>query len=192
MRRGLLVLALAGLLLPALQGCVPVVAGAAVGSGVLIADDRRSGGAVLDDQGIELKMLSRIEDSGLGETAHVNVTSFNRVVLLTGEAPSAEGRERLKAMAEGIAGVRIVQDELVVGPPSSLADRTQDTYLTSKVKARFVEAGEFSANHVKVVTEAGVVYLMGLVRRAEATSASNLAARTAGVRKVVQVFEYLD
>jgi osmotically-inducible protein OsmY len=192
MRARLLGLLCAAALLPGLQGCVPVVAGAAVGTGVLIAEDRRSGGTVVDDQGIELKILNRIESSGLGDTAHVNVTSYNRVVLLTGEVPTAEAKARLAAMAQEVGGVRLVLNEVAVGPASSFADRSQDTYLTSKVKARFVEAQKFSPNHVKVVTEAGVVYLLGLVQRDEAASASALAAGTGGVRKVVEAFEYLD
>jgi osmotically-inducible protein OsmY len=159
-------------LLPSLQGCVPVVAGAAVGTGVLIAEDRRSSGTYLDDQGI--------------------VTSFNRVVLLTGEAPTEAAKAEIGAMVQEVAGVRVVQNEIAVRPNSSTGARANDAAITTNVKARFVQAGKFQVNHVKVVTEANVVYLMGLVKRAEAEEAAKVAAGSKGVAKVVQVFEFLD
>lgn len=184
-----LLLALAALL-PALQGCVPLVAGAAVGTGVLLAEDRRSGGTYMDDQGIELKAIARISDKV--PAAHVNVTSFNRVVLLTGEAPTEAVKAEIGALTQAVAGVRAVQNELAVKPNSSAGARANDSAITTNVKARFVQAGKFQVNHVKVVTEANVVYLMGLVKRAEAADAANVAARSKGVSKVVQVFEFID
>lgn len=185
----ILTMALAALL-PALQGCIPVVAGAAVGTGVLVAEDRRSSGTYVDDQGIELKAGARIADKL--PAAHVNVTSFNRVVLLTGEAPTEAAKADIGALAQAVAGVRSVQNELAVKPNSAAAARANDTAITANVKARFVQAGKFQVNHVKVVTEANVVYLMGLVKRTEATEAANVAARSKGVAKVVQVFEFID
>lgn len=177
-------------LLPSLQGCVPVVAGAAVGTGVLIAEDRRSSGTYLDDQGIELKAGGRVSDRQ--PAAHVNVTSFNRVVLLTGEAPTDAAKAEIGALVQEVAGVRVVQNELAVRPNSSTGARANDAAITTNVKARFVQAGKFQVNHVKVVTEANVVYLMGLVKRAEAGEAAKVAAGSKGVAKVVQVFEFLD
>lgn len=181
-------LALAALL-PSLQGCVPVVAGA-VGTGVLIAEDRRSSGTYLDDQGIELKAGGRISEKL--PAAHVNVTSFNRVALLTGEAPTDAARAEIVALVQDVAGVRVVQNEIAVRPNSSTSARANDSAITANVKARFVQAGNFQVNHVKVVTEANVVYLMGLVKRAEAVEATKVAAGSKGVAKVVQVFEFLD
>lgn len=175
---------------PSLQGCVPVVAGAAVGTGVLIAEDRRSSGTYVDDQGIELKAGGRISEKFA--QAHVNVTSFNRVVLLTGEAPTEQAKAGIGTLAQETAGVRAVQNELSVRENSGAAARANDAAITANVKARFVQAGKFQANHVKVVTEANVVYLMGIVKRQEATDAARVAVGSKGVAKVVQVFEYLD
>lgn len=189
-RAAALALALAASLLPALQGCVPVVAGAAVGSGVLIAEDRRSSGTFVDDQGIELKAGGRISEKV--PAAHVNVTSYNRVVLLTGEASTDAAKAEVGALARDVPGVRAVQNELAVRPNSSATARANDAAITANVKARFVQAGKFQANHIKVVTEANVVYLMGLVKRAEAADAARVAAGSRGVAKVVQVFEFLD
>ena len=177
-------------LVPAMQGCVPVVAGTAVGAGVLLAEDRRSGGTYLDDQGIELKSTARVSEKL--PAAHVNVTSFNRIALLTGEAPTEQAKTEIGAIAQAVAGVRAVQNELSVRPNSSAGARANDAAITANVKARFVQAGKFQVNHVKVVTEANVVYLMGLVKRAEAADAANVAARSRGVSKVVQVFEFID
>jgi osmotically-inducible protein OsmY len=111
-------------------------------------------------------------------------------VLLTGEVPDERARERVASLARGVERVRSVQNETVVAPPTSLGDRSNDALITSKVKTRFVEANEFAANHVKVVTERGVVYLMGLVSRQEGDAAARLAAQTGGVVRVVRVFEY--
>jgi osmotically-inducible protein OsmY len=174
---------------PLVQGCIPVVAGAA-GTGALIAEDRRSTGTYLDDQGIELKAGNRVSEKY--RDVHVNVTSFNRVVLLTGEAPDAAAKADIGAIVQSVAGVRMVQNEMTIGPASSLSARSNDTYITSKVKTRFIDQGKFQVNHVKVVTEASTVYLMGLVKRAEAKSATEVASTTGGVNRVVQVFEYID
>jgi osmotically-inducible protein OsmY len=174
---------------PLLQGCVPVVAGAA-GTGALIAEDRRSSGTYLDDQGIELKAGNRVSEKY--RDVHVNVTSYNRVVLVTGEAPAAAAKADIGTIVQGVAGVRMVQNEMTIGPASSLSARSNDTYITSKVKTRFIDQGKFQVNHVKLVTDASTVYLMGLVKRAEAKSAAEVASTTGGVNRVVQVFEYID
>ena len=172
------------------SGCAPLIVGAAVGGTALVATARRSVGAQADDEGIELK-IANVRSTRYGDRVHVNVTSYNGVVLLTGEVPDAATRQALVELARTTDRVRRVQDELVVAPPSPLSARTNDTFITSKVKARFVEANRFAASHVKVVTERGVVYLMGLVNRTEADEAARIAASTSGVVRVVKVFEYI-
>jgi osmotically-inducible protein OsmY len=172
------------------SGCAPLIVGAAVGGTALVATDRRSVGAQADDEGIELK-IANVRSTRYGDRVHVNVTSYNGVVLLTGEVPDAATRQAMVELARTTDRVRRVQDELVVAPPSPLSARTNDTFITSKVKARFVEANRFAASHVKVVTERGVVYLMGLVNRTEADEAARIAASTSGVVRVVKVFEYI-
>ena len=171
-----------------LAGCVPLLVGGAVAGGALVVADRRSAGAQIDDEAIELKIGNSARANYSG--THVNVTSYNGVVLLTGEVPDATARDGIANMARSTDRVRSVQNELVVSSPSSLGDRSNDTLITSKVKARFVEANEFHANHVKVVTERGVVYLMGIVSRQEGDAAARLAAATGGVVRVVRLFEY--
>jgi osmotically-inducible protein OsmY len=175
-----------------LSACVPlVVAGAAAGT-ALVVTDRRSAGAQVDDTAIEGKVANVILQR-YGDRAHASVTSFNGIVLLTGEVPDAQAKADLEATVRSTERVRSVQNELVVAPPSEIGSRTNDTYLTSLVKSRFLEVTDkFSATHVKVVTDRGVVYLMGLVRRAEADAAAQIAASTRGVTRVVKVFEYLD
>lgn len=186
----LLLVALLGLSVPPLTGCAPlVVAGA--GAGILMYEDRRSSGTYIVDQEIELKVAGEIRDK-YGKNTHVNVTSFNRRVMLTGEVPDAATRAAVEALARGIADVREVQNELVIGETSSILSRSKDVLITSKVKSRFLEDKRFNANHVKVVTEAGTVFLMGLVKRAEGDAAAEIAARTSDVAKVVKVFDYLD
>jgi osmotically-inducible protein OsmY len=172
------------------SGCAPLIVGAAVGGTALVATDRRSVGAQADDEGIELK-IANVRSTRYGDRVHVNVTSYNGVVLLTGEVPDAATRQAMVELARTTDRVRRVQDELVVAPPSPMSARTNDTFITSKVKARFVEANRFAASHVKVVTERGVVYLMGIVNRTEADEAARIAASTSGVVRVVKVFEYI-
>jgi len=174
-----------------LSGCVPLVIAGAAGGAALVVADRRSVGAQTDDEAIELKMANNI-GAGYGDRVHVNVTSYNGIVLLTGEVPTPELKRSIEDIAKSTAKVRTVHDELAVGPVSSIGSRTNDSYITSKVKARFVEANKFAPNHVKVVTERQVVYLMGLVRHAEADAAAQIAATTSGVVRVVKLFEYID
>jgi len=174
-----------------LSGCVPLVIAGAAGGAALVVADRRSVGAQTDDEAIELKMANNI-GAGYGDRVHVNVTSYNGIVLLTGEVPTPELKRSIEDIAKSTAKVRTVHDELAVGPVSSIGSRTNDSYITSKVKARFVEANKFASNHVKVVTERQVVYLMGLVRHAEADAAAQIAATTSGVVRVVKLFEYID
>lgn len=178
------------LTLPGLTGCVPVVA-TGVGAGALMIADRRAGETYLADEAIEIRALNRINEK-FGDRVHVNVTSYNMKVLLTGEVPDAGIRDEVEKAVAGVVNVKGVANELTVGPASSFSARSNDTYITSKVKARFLDANKFRANHVKVVTEAGVVFLLGLVTRQEADDAVEIARTTAGVRKVVRLFEYIE
>ena len=177
-------------LLPVVSGCAAVAVGGAAATGVMVAEDRRTVGTMAEDQGIEFKAASRIGEKV--QDAHVNVTSYNRAVLLTGEVPSEAAKTDAERIARAVDNVRSVFNELQVSGNTSFQARTNDTVLTSKVKARFVDARKFSPLLVKVVTENGIVYLLGMVRRQEAADATEIARTTGGVRKVVRVFEYLD
>lgn len=176
---------------PVLQSCAPVLIGAGVGAGVMMADDRRTSAAILEDQTIEIKIRSRIEEK-YGEQVHANITSFNRFVLLTGEAPTEEIKQDLSIVALEVQNVRNVQNEVVVAGNSSFTSRSSDGLLTSLVKGRLTQNENVSANHVKVVSENSTVFLMGLVTRAEAEAAAETAATSNGARRVVKVFEYID
>ena len=171
-----------------LSGCVPLVVGAAVGGTALVATDRRSVGAQTDDEAIELKIANHI-GTGYGDRVHVNVTSYNGIVLLTGEVPTPDIVASIGDVARTTAKVRVVHNEIVVAAASPLGSRSNDSYITSKVKTRFVEKNKFSATHVKVVTDRQVVYLMGLVKRDEADNAAQIASTTEGVLRVVKLFE---
>lgn len=186
MRRFLLLLAV----IPALQGCFPVLA-TGVGAGALMAGDRRTSGAYIEDQGIELKASSLIEDK-FRDKVHVNVTSYNRIVLLTGEAPDDTMKHEAEQLARDVANVRSVSNEVAIAGLSSFSSRSNDTFITSKVKGRMIDAQKFQAHHVKVVTENGVVYLMGLVTRKEAEDATEITRTTSDVKKVVKIFEYQE
>lgn len=177
-------------LLPAVSGCAAVVIGGAAATGVVMAEDRRTVGTITEDQGIELKAASRIEEKA--KDAHINITSYNRMVLLTGEAPSNAVRADIEKIARAVENVRGIYNEIAVVGNSSLSSRTNDAYLTGKVKARFVDGQKFNAVHVKVVTESNVVYLLGMVNRKEADDATEIARTTSGVQKVVRLFEFLD
>lgn len=176
--------------LPLLHGCAAVVVGGAAATGVMVAEDRRTVGTITEDQGIELKAANRIGEKY--RDAHINVTSYNRMLLLTGEAPDATAKAEIEKIARAVENVRGVYNEIQVAGNSSISARANDSYLTSKVKARFVDAQKFSPIHVKVVTEANTVYLLGLVKRQEANDATELTRTTGGVQRVVRVFEYLD
>jgi osmotically-inducible protein OsmY len=173
-----------------LSACAPLIVGAAAG-GALVATDRRTSGTVVEDQGFEIKALSRIREV-VGERGHVNVTSYNRVLLVTGEVPAEPDKAAIEAKLAGMENVKGVLNELVVGPNSTLGDRSNDTLITSKVKASYVDARDLFANAFKVVTERGVVYLMGRVTEREATRAVDIARGVAGVRKVVRAFEVIS
>ena len=180
---------LAALLL-VLGGCAAAIVTGA-GAGVMAAEDRRTVATMTEDQSIELKASQRVSDKVPG-SVHLNVTSYNRMVLLTGEAPNDDARRDIERIAKSVENVRGVTNELTIGPATSLTSRANDSYVTSKVKARFVDASRFNALHVKVVTENEAVFLLGLVKRQEAKDAIEIARTTEGVKKVVTVFEYLD
>ena len=175
-------------LIPALQGCFPIVAG---GVGITMASDRRTSGIFIEDQGIELKTQSRLSEK-LKDQAHVNVTSYNLALLLTGEAPTELLRADAESVVKTIPNVRQVFNELAIAPVTSFVNRSNDSLITTKVKARMVDANKFNIVHVKVVTEASTVYLLGIVTRKEAEDATEIARTTTGVIKVVRLFEYLD
>ncbi len=191
-RLAALTIALTGL---AAGGCVPLMVGG-VATGVLVADDRRSSGTVIDDQNIELRVANEISTQ-FGKVSNANATSYNRVVLITGEATTEQVRAGIDKVVRAQAGVRHVQNEMQIAGPSSLTARSNDAFITGRVKARIVDNQargkdpRVQANHVKVVTEAGVVYLMGLVTAAEADQAAEIARTTSGVTRVVRVFELI-
>jgi len=178
-------------LFPFLQSCAPLVIGAGVGAGVMMADDRRTSATILEDQTIEVKIKNRINEK-YEDQLHVSITSFNRFVLLTGEAPTEEIKQDLTIVALEVQNVRNVQNEVIVAGNSSFTSRSSDALLTSRIKGRLTQNKDVSSNHVKVVTENGTAFLMGLVTRAEAESAAQTAATTSGAQRVVKVFEYID
>ena len=173
----------------ALTGCVPAVIAVGAGGTALVATDRRTTGTQVDDEGIELKVAQQA-NAQYGDRIHLNVTSYNGVVLLTGEVPDQGVWASLGNLAKTTEKVRAVQNELVVAPNADLSARTNDTYITSKVKTRMIEANKFPPNAVKVVTERAVVYLMGIVTRPEGDAAGEVAATTSDVVRVVKVFDY--
>lgn len=175
-----------------LQGCVAVVAtGAATGAAV--AHDQRSAGAFVDDQSIELKALGALNgDKAIYDQTHTNITSYNGIVLITGEAPTEQLRSRIGDIVSKLAKVRRVHNEVVIAAPSSFTARSSDTLLTGKVKTKLLTTRGFDATRVKIVTEGGTVYLMGLVTRAEADIASDAARQAGGVQRVVKIFEYTN
>ena len=183
----------AGLLLAsaaALLGCVEAVIVGGVAAGVVMAADRRQAEVMLSDQEIEFTAGSRINDA-LKDQGHVNVTSYNYTVLLTGEVPTAQARADAEKAASEVPKVKTVVNELQIAGTSSTASRSNDAYITSKVKSNFLGNGKFKPTDIKVVTEASVVYLLGLVTREEADAATEVARGTSGVQKVVRVFEYV-
>jgi osmotically-inducible protein OsmY len=170
--------------------CFPIVAGGAVAGGAMAAD-RRTSGIYIEDENIELKGVKKME-TNLDENTHVNVTSYNRNVLLTGEVPDEAAKAKAEVLLKEIENIRAITNDIAIGPKSSLSSRSNDTYITSKVKTKFVTENKFQANYVKVVTENSVVYLLGIVNKAEADAAVEIARNTDGVSKVVKVFEYLN
>ena len=180
----LLLLPLTGLL----GGCPLVLLGGGAAA-VSAIEDRRTSGTILDDDSIEVTVRRTLRER-FGENTHVNVTSFNRSVLLTGEVPDQARRAEIEKIVQGIGNVRSVTNDLQLGVPASLAARANDSLITGRVKTRLLDANKVNPLHVKVVTENGVVYLMGIVTEQEANDAVEVARTTGSVIKVVKVFEY--
>ncbi len=194
MKRNLQSLVLTGAVLAvaltSLPACAPLIVGGAVMTGI-VATDRRTAGAQVEDEGIELKVASAVRQD-LGDRAHLNVTSFNRKVLLSGEVRAQADKERAEKLAQSQENVQSVVNDLAVAPPSSMMQRSKDTVTTSQVKAAFIDAKDLQVNAIKVVTERGVVYLMGRVTAREAKRASDIVRGIGGVTKVVRVFDEIS
>lgn len=173
-----------------LTGCAALLVGGAVVGGSLLATDRRTSGAQIEDQSIEFKSSTRVREV-LGDRGHVTVTSYNRLVLLSGEVPTEADKAAVEQAVSKVDGVRTTVNELAVMTASSLSNRSNDALVTSKVKATLVDAGDISANAFKVLTERGTVYLMGRVTEREAERASDLTRSISGVQKVVRVVEVI-
>lgn len=179
-------------LVAGLSACVPLVVGgaAAVGMG-MVATDRRSSGAQLDDQGIELRAAARVREIA-NDNMYVSVTSYNRQVLLTGAVGSEADRRRVEDVVQRVDNVRSVVNELTVGPSSTFQERSNDVFVSGKIKASLLDAKDIFANSFKVVTERGVVYLMGIATRRETDRATEIARGVSGVQKVVRVVEIVS
>ena len=173
-----------------LNGCAAAVIGGAA-TGANVAHDRRTTGTFIEDEAIELKSLKALsEDKTFSRQVHLNVTSFNTIVLVSGEATSEELRQRAIDIVRNIPKVTHVHDEISIAGPSSLLSRSADTLITTKVKTKLIAEKNLDGTHVKVVTENGVVYLMGLLNREDADRATEIARQTGGVQKVVKLFQY--
>ena len=178
--------------LPGLQGCVEAaLLGTAAPASVMSAHDRRSTGTQTDDETMEWKANNHVP-AQYKNLSHANFTAFNRRVLITGEVPSDEAKSIIESETRKIEGVKEVYNELGIGPATPLTSRSNDSFITSKVKARLVDTNQLSANHIKVLTERGIVYLMGIVNEREAKVAIAVARTTAGVVKVVNVLEVVS
>lgn len=184
-------LTLTASLAAALAACVPAIMGGAMMGTALVASDRRTSGAQLEDEGVELRSASRIQDS-LGGRVHVNITSYNRRVLITGEVPSVQDRQLVEQIVSRVDNVQAVVNELAVLGNSTLSQRSSDALVTGRVKAGMVDAKDLFVNAFKVVTERGVTYLMGRVTQREADSASEVARTTQGVQKVVRLLDIIS
>lgn len=183
-------LALTASLAAGLSACAPILLGGAAMSS-LVATDRRTSGAQLEDEGIELRAASRVREN-LGDRVHVNVASYNRQVLLTGEVPSAQDKQLVEQIVSRVDNVRTIVNELAVLGSSTLTQRSSDSLVTGRVKAGMVDAKDVFANSFKVVTERGTTYLMGRVTLREANRATDIARGTTGVQKVVRVLEIIS
>ena len=174
----------------ALSACAPLVVGAIVGGTAVVATDRRTTGAQVDDTTIQLRVSNELSTALKGQDVHISVNSFERKILLTGEAPNEEVKAQAGEVAARSVNVRAVVNELTVAPPSTFGQRTNDTALGAKVRAAFVNTKQIAFNSVDIVTERGVVYLLGFVTEKEGEVAAYVASRVAGVRQVVKVFDY--
>ncbi|HTT09132.1 MAG TPA: BON domain-containing protein [Gammaproteobacteria bacterium] len=179
-----------GLLAAGLNGCAAVMFGG-VATGAGAAHDNRTTGTIVEDEAIELKASKAFFDNkAVNDQAHINVTSYNNIVLVTGETPTAELHDEVVNIVKNISKVRKVYDELAIAAPSSLTSRSSDTLLTGKVKAQIFGMKDFDPTRVKVVTERGIVYLLGLITKADGDRVTDVARQVGGVQKVVKLFEY--
>ncbi|WP_303901814.1 BON domain-containing protein [Thiohalomonas denitrificans] len=189
-------MALIALLGSLLYGCAtPVLLAGATGSGAMAAHDRRTAGSQIDDQAIEMKAFARMtRDAELAEpeNAHINTVSFNGVLLLSGETRTAELRRRAEEYVSDIPGVRKVHNEIEVRELARIGARTRDSWITTKVKTKLLANEAVDGTRIKVFTESGTVYLMGIVTRGESNLATSIASDTNGVKRIVRAFEYLD
>ena len=172
-----------------LTACFPLAVGAAAGT-ALVATDRRTSGAQLEDEGIELRAMSRLRNE-IGDRVHVNLTSFNRQALLTGEAPTEADKQRVAQIVSQVENVNSIVNEIAVMGNSTLTQRSSDTLVTGRVKAMLIDARDLQLNSFKVVTERGTTYLMGRVTQREADRATNVVRSTPGVQKVVRILEII-
>jgi osmotically-inducible protein OsmY len=185
-------LVLVGLLATTGYGCAPaIVAGGA--TAVVVSQDRRTVGAQLDDENIEIKVANMLRaDPELKDQAHINIVCYNGAALLTGEAPTTALRDRVLSLVRAVPGVRRTVNEIRVAPPSESTSRNRDTFLTAKTKTRLLSTPDLGSSHIKVVTEGGSVYLMGLVSKAQGELATEAARDVDGVQRVVKLFEYIE
>jgi osmotically-inducible protein OsmY len=185
-----LVLVLVGATLVGVSGCIPLVIGGAMTSAMVVSD-RRTPGTVVEDEGIELKASARIRDN-IGERVHINVTSYNRQVLLTGEAPTADDKKLVERVVSSVENVRNIVNEIQIAGVSTLTQRSSDALVSGRVKAGLVDAKDLLANAFKIVTEHGTTYMMGRVTQREATRATEVISATSGVQKVVRILEIIS
>lgn len=172
-----------------LTGCVPALV-AGTGAGVALATDPRTSAIYLDDSEIDVKTSGRITTSYPADKVHVNVNSYNRNVLLTGEVPDEATKAQITALAQTVPDVNKVYNQLEIGPPTDFSSRSKDSYVSAKVHARFMDSGTVPIAAVDVTTEHGVVYLMGFVTQAQGDEAARVAQLTSGVKQVITLFEY--
>jgi osmotically-inducible protein OsmY len=191
MKKLVVSLALAGLVGSTLTACVPLIVGGALVGGGLVATDRRTSGAQLEDEGIELRANGRIREN-VGERVHVNIVSYNRKVLLTGEVPNEQDKKLVEQIVSRVENVREIVNELAVQGSTTLTNRSSDSLVTGRVKAALVDAKDLYANAFKIVTERGTTYVMGRVTQREATRATEVIRSVSGVQKLVRVLEIIS
>ncbi len=189
-RRITLGLLVVGSTLATLSACFPLAVGGAVVGG-MVATDRRTAGTVVEDEGIELRSASRIR-AALGDRGHINVTSYNRQVLLTGEVPSAQDKQQVEQIVAGVDNVRHIVNELAILGNSTLTQRSSDSLVTGRVRAGLIDASDLSANAFKITTERGTTYVMGRVTAREAKRATEVISGTTGVQRVIRILETIS
>lgn len=191
LHRAALALIFVGMGVGTLSACAPIVLGGAMVGGSMVATDRRTSGTQLEDEGIELRANSRLREN-IGDRAHINVTSYNRKVLLTGEVPSEQDKQLVEKIIVNVDNVREVVNELAVMGNSSFTQRSSDAIVTGKVKANLLDARDLFANAFKVSTERGTTYVMGRVTAREAKRGTEVISGTSGVQRLVRVLEIIS